>query len=468
MKTPKIPYQLTSSILLLIVLISFCGCKKFVDVGAPNSQLITAKVYTNDNTLKSALAGMFSTMANTAAYDQQFKLSFLTACSSDELKYFATSVDYDPFLNNSIPTDNSSVLSLWSSFYASIYQANAVIGGIAASTGGLSDAMKTEALGEAKFVRAYCYFQLTSLWGDVPMPLTTDGVTNNSLSRSTSAVVYQQIIKDLTDAQAKLNSTYTYGNSERVRPNKYAAAALLARVYLYTGDYANAQTNATTVIAYPTLYTLLSTANLGGIFVKNNTEAIFQLTATATVGFTQEAQYYSLDITTVPDYQLNDNLLKAFESGDKRYTNWVGIDTYSGKTYYYPYKYKQKVLNSTATGEYATYLRLAEQYLIRAETMARQNNLSGAIADINVIRSRAGLANTTAATQTDILLAIERERRIELFGEYGHRWNDLKRTGRANAVLGALKTGWTANAALYPVPKSEINNNRNLTQNPGY
>lgn len=468
MKTPEIPYKLTSFILPLIVLALFSGCKKFVDVGAPNSQLITATVFTNDNTLKSALAGMFSTMANTAAYDQQFKLSFLTACSSDELKYFATSTDYDPFLTNSIPYDNSSVLTLWSSLYASIYQANAIIEGVTTSSGGLSDAMKIEALGEAKFVRAYCYFHLTNLWGDVPLPLSTDGAINNSLFRSSSTLVYQQIIKDLTDARATLSATYVYGAGERVRPNNYAAAALLARIYLYTGDYVNAQTYATTVIAYPTLYTLLSTANLGGIFVKNNTEAIFQLTATATVGFTQEAQYYSLDITAVPDYQLTDNLLKAFETGDKRYTNWVGTNTYAGKTYYYPFKYKQKLLNSTATAEYATYLRLAEQYLIRAEAMARQNNLTGAIADLNVIRSRAGLGNTTATTQANILLAIEQERRIEFFAEYGHRWNDLRRTGRANAVLGALKAGWTANAALYPIPKSELNNNRNLTQNIGY
>ncbi|WP_121196115.1 RagB/SusD family nutrient uptake outer membrane protein [Mucilaginibacter gracilis] len=141
---------------------------------------------------------------------------------------------------------------------------------------------------------------------------------------------------------------------------------------------------------------------------------------------------------------------------------------YQGTPYYYFSKYKQKLTNTTATGEYVTYLRLAEQYLIRAEARAKQGNLAGAIADINVIRTRAGLLNTTAVLQPDILLAIEQERRIELFGEYGHRWNDLRRTGRANAVLGALKTTWTANAALYPIPKTEIQNNSNLTQNPGY
>jgi hypothetical protein len=160
--------------------------------------------------------------------------------------------------------------------------------------------------------------------------------------------------------------------------------------------------------------------------------------------------------------------VNAFESGDRRFTSWVGVDNYQGTTYYYLSKYKNSTTNTTATGEYCTYMRLAEQYLIRAEAMAQQNNLSGAIADINVIRNRAGLPNTKAATQADILLAVEQERRIELFAEYGHRWNDLRRTGRADAVLGASKTGWTKDAALYPIPKTEIINNKNLTQNPGY
>jgi hypothetical protein len=114
-------------------------------------------------------------------------------------------------------------------------------------------------------------------------------------------------------------------------------------------------------------------------------------------------------------------------------------------------------------------LRLAEQYLIRAEARARLGKVPESQADINAIRSRSGLSNTTAADPAALLLAIEKERQVELFSEWGHRWLDLKRTGRADAVLGAEKpTDWQPTDALYPIPQNEILSNPLLTQNLGY
>ena len=114
-------------------------------------------------------------------------------------------------------------------------------------------------------------------------------------------------------------------------------------------------------------------------------------------------------------------------------------------------------------------LRLAEQYLIRAEARAQQNNISGAQSDVNVIRNRAGLANTTATTQGTLLSAIEHERQIELFAEWGHRWMDLKRTNRADAILGPLKSSnWQSSDVLFPIPLTQIQNDPNFTQNSGY
>lgn len=454
--------------MIILISVLFSSCKKFVNVDAPSGQLVTQTVYSNDNTLRSALAGMYVTFAITSSYDLQFSLSFATGNSADETKFFTNVADYDPFIRNSIPTDNATNLSMWTSFYKSIYQANAIITGLNESSGGVSDALKTEAIGEAKFMRALNYFYLVNLWGDVPLSLTTDQQINNSLAKSTKSVVYQQIISDLTDAKNALLTDYSYSGGQRTRPNKYAATALLARVYLYTKDYANAQANATAIIGVPSSFSLVNTASLPGIFVKNNIEAILQFDYSNSSGYTQEGQYYAFDITTIPDFQLTSNLVQAFEPGDKRFTSWVGVNTYQGTTYFYLSKYKNRTTNTTATAEYCTYLRLAEQYLIRAEAMAQQNNLSGAVADINIIRNRAGLANTTANTQSSILMAIEQERRIELFAEYGHRWNDLRRTGRADAVLGQQKSGWNPNAALYPIPKVEVINNYRLIQNPGY
>ena len=117
--------------------------------------------------------------------------------------------------------------------------------------------------------------------------------------------------------------------------------------------------------------------------------------------------------------------------------------------------------------------RLGEQYLIRAEARAQQNNLAGAISDIDMIRSRAGLPliNDTepGINKDNLLLAIEHERQIELFSEWGHRWLDLKRTGRAGAVLGPIKADWSSDDELYPIPQSERDKNPFLgEQNPGY
>jgi len=121
---------------------------------------------------------------------------------------------------------------------------------------------------------------------------------------------------------------------------------------------------------------------------------------------------------------------------------------------------------------------VAEQYLIRAEARAQQNNISGAQADVNVIRNRAGLANDTTMTdKATAMAAIENERRHELFCEWGHRWFDLKRwpsltspatQTRADDVLGTLKSTWTSTSILFPIPQPARNNNPNLTQNEGY
>ena len=98
--------------------------------------------------------------------------------------------------------------------------------------------------------------------------------------------------------------------------------------------------------------------------------------------------------------------------------------------------------------------------------------MTAAAADLNVIRQRAGLTNTTATGQQAILNAILHERQVEFFTEWGHRWFDLKRTGNVNAVMSVVtpqKGGiWNANWALYPIPISEITLNPNLKQNPGY
>ena len=122
--------------------------------------------------------------------------------------------------------------------------------------------------------------------------------------------------------------------------------------------------------------------------------------------------------------------------------------------------------------EYYTVLRLAEQYLIRAEARAQQKiNLPGAISDLNLIRNRAGLDSLSPTlNQQQVMAAVAQERRVELFAEWGHRWLDLKRTGQISAVFNTIpyKSQYQPFQQLYPIPLGELQNDPNLRQNPGY
>jgi hypothetical protein len=209
------------------------------------------------------------------------------------------------------------------------------------------------------------------------------------------------------------------------------------------------------------------------VFLANSTEAILQLQLANRPPYsTQEGQYFiPPDSVTSPYYALTSQLLGAFEPGDGRRTAWVDSTNLSGTSayLYYPFKYKVRKDTTGNITEYYMLLRLAEQYLIRAEARANQNKLPDAISDLNVIRARAGLPNLSSAlSQSQVLSAVARERRIELFAEWGHRWLDLKRTGQADAVLAPIKSQWQPTAKLYPIPQSELIADPNLRQNPGY
>ncbi|RZL01133.1 MAG: RagB/SusD family nutrient uptake outer membrane protein, partial [Pedobacter sp.] len=251
---------------------------------------------------------------------------------------------------------------------------------------------------------------------------------------------------------------------KRTRANKWAATALLARVYLYTRNWADAEKQASMLLDNNSLFGL--PRNLAEVFTPSSNEAIWQLYNNDN-GVTEYAtQVIPNPSDPIPTFVLTDELKNAFESGDSRIASWTATITYQGTTYTYPTKYKSRVQN--ANEEYLTILRLAEQFLIRAEARAQQNNISGAKADIFSVRNRANLGETSANDKDALLLAIEKERQVELNTEWGHRWFDLRRTSRINEVLSAAKSAWTATDALYPVPQIQRNNNPSLSQNLGY
>jgi hypothetical protein len=251
---------------------------------------------------------------------------------------------------------------------------------------------------------------------------------------------------------------------------------MLAKVYLYLKDWTNAEAEATKLIA-GSGFNLEADPN--NVFLSISREAILQLQPAPNQNTMDGGMYIlSLDpaiyLKNTPT-AFRTGFVSLFESGDARLTKWIGelmlpaTATNQAITYYYSFKYKKI---SAPTTEFLMVLRLAEQYLIRAEARAEQNNLPGAKEDIDKIRTRASLAGVATTTKQDMLNTIAHERQVELFTEWGNRWFDLKRTGAIDSVMKdvAIQKGsvWNSYAKLFPIPQTEIQANPNLVQNPGY
>jgi starch-binding outer membrane protein, SusD/RagB family len=448
----------------IFILVSFLllACDEFVNIDPPHTDLIKATVFKSDATADAAMIGIYYDMKQTGfASGSSNSITFYVTYSADEQLNYSVD-DFQEFNDNELTPENGFVLQLWSDMFKTILKANSLIEGLAASQT-LSEGLKIQLEGEAKFVRAFCYFYLVNLFGDVPLVMTTDYVTNANIARTPSVEVYQQIINDLKDAQDLLPRNYTFAGDERVRANHGAATALLARTYLHMGEWGNAEIEATRIIQNTGLYTLVS--DLDSVFHRNSTEAILQFHTTFWPN-----DYFTFLVYEVygPVYgSLRHEFPDKFEGNDQRLIKWVRSLTVGGKTYFFPGKYK----NDTKGEEYSTLFRLAEVYLIRAEARAQQDDISGSQDDLNTIRERAGLDETLANDKETLLAAIEYERIVELFTEQGLRWLDLKRTNRADAVLAPIKgSTWQPTDVLYPIPLSQLLNDPAMkdAQNPGY
>ena len=483
-----------AKLLLLTILFSGyafmqTGCKKLVTVDSPSNGLTSENVYTNDATASAVLIGRYAGLGSNSPL-RAFSInsiSLVSGLSADELTLYGGSANanitlaqyYLNSLSSGISTSSSQ--TIWSDSYSNIYVVNLALERLAAS-GGLTPAVKQQLMGEAKFFRAFYYFYLINLYGNVPLTITSDYRVAAALSRSPTAQVSQQIIADLKDAQNLLTNGYVgtdakSSTTERLRPNKWAATALLARAYLYRQQWDSAELAATAVINNTSLYSLCS--NLNNVFLKNSTETIWQIQPVNPGWNTEDARAFILpptgptsnsSVTGYPVY-LSSQLMNSFETSDQRRLDWVDSVTANGNTYYYPYKYKSATLNAPVT-EYLMVLRLAEQYLIRAEARARQDNIGGAQSDLDTIRARARLPDISANDQASLIAAILHERQVELFTEWGHRWLDLKRTGNLNIVMDSVAvdkhTNWNSNWQWYPIPSYEIVQDPHLLQNPGY
>lgn len=465
------------------IVITFFGCKKFVEVDPPINSIIGNEIFKSDLTAASVLNGIYSDMSNSSIFSGRSSLGMICGLYADELKYEGLESDIlNSFYNNNLTRDDAGI---WLESYSYIYRINAAIEGLSQSNQ-LSSSNKAQLLGEAKFLRALVYFYLVNLYGDIPLLLTTDIKTNSIPNRSAITKIYDQIIEDLLISEEQLNEVYLDGAArkivqERVRPNKAAASSLLARVYLFLKRWTEAEREASKVISN-SLYKL---EPLTQVFLNSSEEAIWQLqpvntglnTLDATVFILKDFDGNPMEPNTYEKpYQLSVSLNNSFEQNDQRKESWVDSVIVGGTTYRFPSKYKIYLYDQPRK-EYLTVFRLAEQYLIRAEARAKLGKIIGpesASLDINIIRNRAGLGETTANSLEQIDDAILKERQHELFTEFGHRWFDIRRSNKSYEImtLAAAKkfSTWQTFRTLFPIPVSEIQKNPSLKgrQNPGY
>jgi len=455
---------------LLILSGAATSCKRLVEIpGNPPTQITEVQQFADSTAAMAAVAGVytypFSTGSGTNFSFNDGYLALCTGLSSDELSPTSSYGDLNAFYANNLAPLNNYVLNLWTSPYTGVYPVNTILTDVPLSPG-LSASFKKQIVAEMKVLRALYHFDLVNLFGDVPLIMSTDYKINSNTGRTPTDSVYDQILRDLTDAQQDLQANYP--SAGRYRPNKNVATAFLAKVRLYRKEWQAAYDAASTVIT-SNAYSLES--DLNNVFLDGSKEALWQLPADNDYMVTEDAQeflpYYP---GATPSYILTPFLLNAFESGDQRLQQWVGaVNPFGGgPTVYYPYKYKNMYPGSTV--EDFMIFRFAEQYLIRAEAAAHLGRGSDALADLNILRARAGLGASTAdpSDQAAVLTAVMHERQVEMFTEWGNRWFDLKRTGMATTILGSEKTGYMSSDSLYPVPNAQLQLNPLLKQNPGY
>lgn len=441
-----------------IGLLFLLGCSKWIEVDSPKNQLTTDKVFADSLSAISALGNIYYTLANTLNNNYNKSISLYV----DDYVYTPND---DDFYTGLVPVNNSTNSNIWGTFYEIIYSCNDILERTD-NTNGLNDGIKNRLINEAKFTRAFCYYHLYALYENIPLILKTDVDANRSAVQSDSVAVFKQILEDLTDAKRGLSEDYP--NGDRARANKWSASALLAQVYLYQNRWKEAF-NESDAILKSGVYTPIQ--HVDKVFKSNSSETILQLWRLN--GFISDAStLVPSSRTTLPRYTVGNELHSAFGIGDLR-MSWLGENKVTSgsviNSYWFPYKYKNRNA-SNSSPEYLVLLRASEQYLIRAETKVYLGDVVGAISDINIIRSRAGLAKLSETLSENVCLqAIYQERRVELFGEWGKRFIDLKRTGRLNAVMSESKDTWKKGLSeRLPIPFSEIAYNKNLKQNAGY
>lgn len=480
-------FKILISALLVMI---FNSCEEFLDL-RPSSETIAVENNSSDSAfyktaseVEAALAGVYSDFRN-----EYYELDYFVNgdAQSDDCYAGADNPANFQIDDYNIDATNSNVSRDWAYLYSTIGKANTVIDNVNdVDDPNLTAERKAEIIGEASFIRAFNYFQLVQLWGDVPLVLESIRTFDLDIlpflfpPRATTSEVYAQIIADLETALATapvsaINKNYV---------TKGAVNAMLAKVYatMEPHDWNKVLKYCNDVIAGP--YSLLSDyEKLWDNTQENSAESIFEINyeGTSSSGNWGVSMFRGLDWKkfNIP----SNDLVAAFDAENdtiRKNSSIIWLDV-SGKwsdshwpQTNYPFVNKWRNFTSPSPQNYI-FIRLADIILLKAEALNELNDVDGAADLVNQIRNRVNLPDTPADTQEEMRLAIEKERRLELAFE-GHRWYDLKRTGRAIEVINSVTNfggvsqsyNLTTNKLVWPIPQSELDKNSKLTQNPGY
>jgi len=483
--------------LSLLAILFYSSCSKLDDFldWQPVSQGIQVSNTSSDSVLyktagevEAALAGAYGDFKN-----EYFQIDYYVNgdAQSDDAYAGADNPANFQLDDYNIDALNSNVSRDWAYLYATIGKTNAVYNNVDSMPDPLlTSERRKEIKGEAAFIRAFMYFQAVQLWGDVPLQLTE--VTTVSIEvlpeiypmlfppRVSKEEVYDQIIKDLEVALENVPVT----QPDKGYATRGAVNTLLAKVYATREphDWAKVEQYCDAVIDGG--YSLMPEyEDLWNNTQENCAESIFEINFSggSSDGNWGTKMWRGLDWKkfNIP----SNDLVKAFdqEQDNIRKASSIVWEDVTGKwsdphwpQTNYPFLNKWRNYVEGSDQNYIIY-RLADVLLLKAEALNEQGNVAGAAELVNMIRIRVDLPNTNAANQADMRLAIEKERRLELAFE-GHRWYDLKRTGRAVEVMnnatgvGGVPIGYSINDQdlLWPIPQAELDKNTNLTQNPGY
>ncbi|GAB2766307.1 RagB/SusD family nutrient uptake outer membrane protein [Rhabdobacter roseus] len=417
-------------------------------------------------------------------------------------------------------TGNGLVRSVWQGWYRTIHRANVVLEK-GPEVPDIAPALRDRLLGEARFLRAWAYFEIATLFGGGPLHTEFVKSVDGALPRSSQNEVYQQVIEDLQQAQAALPATYS--DAELGRATRGAAQMLLARTYLQLGEYANARTELQKIVSSGQ-YRLVD--NYLDNFIEEtefNAESIFEVVyapsggaynwgadgdGTGLAAETVRTQEYSAigwrnvipsnkllnayerpskgDAKLDPRYNMSFwkegdvfNNGNSVMTADAQQGNSSIVDGVQQKISWRKYSLLYKIETDYATGGInMRIMRYADALLLLAECENELGNQAAAIALMNQVRARPSVAmppypttNFPCRTQREVFEAIMHERMVELAGEQ-IRNMDIIRWRKNNKLTSEPLSYFQANRhELLPIPQNEIDNNPQLSgssQNPGY